>query len=393
MGHSLQLPPPRHDRISDGAVRLQLDGTLLSARPGPVSNQPWWHAARESIAAIEAQPSEPGASVCYRFGDAVLQIDSHAPKLLEKFALLYGDCEVQEPAAPDRPLVRCVVRRGGEPPLLLLTFLEGGPRDPASAFLPMRDTRVWDSPIPGLRLAGTETVPILAACGAQVLINLRQAWEHYPVEYLVTATLTAQPGLLAVHSASLAMHDAGFLLAGPSGSGKTTTSLHLAARGHGLLGDEVALIRLATSEIVPFRRSANLRPGPRSPALARALGRLPKGHHCKNDEDQAPPLPLGSLFPGAQAKPAPLRAAFFLAGFADKPSVAPFRPTLQDLDAFGVLAGNEIATLWGLPPQRRALRLLAASRLLERLQCWKLVVGGPVETAELIERKMGSLKC
>ena len=272
--------------------------------------------------------------------------------------------------------------------MLLLTFLEGAPRDPAAAFLPKRATRVWDSPLPGWRLAGGAAVPMLAACDAHVLIDLQQSWEHFPVEYLVNATLTAQPELVAVHAASLGTNKGGLLIAGPSHSGKTTTSLHLAARGFTLLGDEVALIRLVTNEIVPFRRTANLRPGPRAPELSAAVERLADGDEPPVDDGCVRMLRIGELFPGSLAGPTSLRAAFFLNGFSDRPSLAPFRPTLRDLDTFGVLSGNEIATLWGLPPQRRALRLMAVKHLLDRLPCWLLKVSAPVETAEVIERTM-----
>jgi hypothetical protein len=196
-----------------------------------------------------------------------------------------------------------------------------------------------------------------------------------------------------VHAASLELNNAGLLLAGLSNSGKSTTALHLAARGLTLLGDEVALIRLATNEIVPFRRAANLRPGPRAPELSAAVERLAAEREPRVDEEGVTALLIGDLFPGSKARAAPLRAAFFLAGFADRPSLTPFRPTLGELDAYSVLAGNEIATLWGLPRERRAMRLMAVRRLLGRLPCWRLTVGPPGATAELIERTMEDLRC
>jgi hypothetical protein len=380
-----------HDRADGAGMNLAPTEVLGPARVDYTPDQPWWLAAPELKNAIEQQPPLPRNSAYYQFGDAVLHIASDTKRLLDMFEQLYGDCAVPPPVPPERPRVRCLARRGGHPPLLLLTFLEGAPHDPASAFLPMRATRVWDSPLPGWRLACGAAAPILAACGAHVLINLQQAWDRLPVEYLVNATLTAQPELVAVHAASLRMNNAGLLLSGPSQSGKTTTSLHLAARGLTLLGDEVALIRLATNEIVPFRRTANLRPGPRERELSAAVERLGGGHEPPVDDEGVTALRIGDLFPGSQARPVSLSASFFLAGFADHPSIAPFRPTLQDLDAYRVLAGNEIATLWGLPLARRALRLMAVRHLLDRLPCWRLTVGAPGETAELIERTMEHL--
>jgi hypothetical protein len=234
---------------------------------------------------------------------------------------------------------------------------------------------------------------MLAACNAHVLIDLQGAWKYFPVEYLVNATLTVQPELVAMHAASLRIGNAGLLLAGLSHSGKTTTALHLAARGHTLLGDEAALIRLGANEILPFRRTVHLRSGPRTPELLAVLGRLAGRHESPVDGEGIRPLRISALFPGSSACPVSLRAVFFLGGFAVHPSLRPFRPTLHDLDTFGALAGNEIATLWGLTPARRALRVLALRQLLARLPCWLLQVGTPLETAELIERTMEGLGC
>jgi len=102
-------------------------------------------------------------------------------------------------------------------------------------------------------------------------------------------------------------------------------------------------------------------------------------------------LQIGKLFPEQQPARTRLAAAFFLDGFSDCPSVRQFRPELGDLQAFGVLAGNEIATLWGMPASRRALRLLAIRHLLGRVPCWRLKVGMPDATAALIEMKMENL--
>lgn len=356
------------------------------------ATEPWWLAAADIAKSIEEQEPEPKNSTFYQFGDGVLQITSEYRRLLDTFDRLYGDCAVPESVACP-PLVHCVARRGRDVPLLLLTFNDGAPRDAASAFLPKRATHVWDSPLPGWRLTGVGNVPMLAACGSHVLIDARQTWRRFPVEYLVNATLAAQPDLIGLHAAALELHNAGLLLAGPSESGKTTTSLHLAARGAMLLGDEIALIRLATNELIPFRRTANVRSGPRAPELAAAIGRVVRDEPPIDDDADGATVRIGDLFPRTLVRSANLRAAFFLDGFADRPSLAPFRLTLHDLETFGVLAGHEIATLWGLPLERRALRLMVVKHLLDRLPCWLLKVGGPAETAGLIERTMEDLRC
>jgi hypothetical protein len=375
-------------------------GVLESAsRP---AQEPWWLRASALQESIQRQRSKPGAIAFFRLGDAVLQVTSSDPALLEWFGQLYGDCVVPRPVAPHEPLVRCDVHRNADPPLFLLTFHAGGPRDPAAAALGLlRETpvagpyAVHDSPVSGWRLASGAAKPVLAARDTCVLIDLQQVPTEFLVEYLVSTTLAAQPTLLAVHAASLRIGDAGLLLSGPSRGGKTTTSLHLAARGHTLLGDETAVIRLATNEILPLRRAVNLRPGPRAAELAVALAE--RGDRAESSVGAGRTrrrFRIGELFPGAPARPARLRAAFFLRGFADPPSLESCRLTLAEVEIFDCMAGNDTAyTSWGLSPERRALRLLALRQVLTRIPCWLLTVGTPVETAELIERTMEELGC
>jgi hypothetical protein len=303
---------------------------------------------------------------------------------------------VPPPVAPDEPRVRCIVRRGVHLPLVLLTFQAGAPPDPAAVALSLlRATpvappyAVHNSPLTSWRLAGGTAQPVLTACDTHILIDPQQVSLNFLVEYLVSTTLAVQPGLMVVHAASLCMGDAGVLLVAPSHGGKTTTSLHLAARGHTLLGDEAAVIRLATNEIIPLRRAVNLRSGPRTPELSAVLGQLGDTEEPPVGSGWTKPLRIAELFPNSHARPASLRAAFFLHGFTEHPSLTPFRLTLHDVELFDCLASNDIAhTSWGLAPERRTLRLVALKQILARLPCWLLQVGAPLETAELIERTM-----
>jgi hypothetical protein len=186
----------------------------------------------------------------------------------------------------------------------------------------------------------------------------------------------------------LQVGDAGVVLVGASRAGKTTTSLHLAARGHPLLGDEIALIRLATSEVVPFRRAVNVRPGQHGQQLAAVLGLSEAG------DGWARPHRISELFPDRPARPTPLRAVFFLAGFADHPSLEPFQLTLDQADVFSWITAPEIAYCsWGLVPARRSLRLMVLTQVLSRIPCWLVKVGSPSDTVQLIERTVEELSC
>jgi hypothetical protein len=364
-------------------------------------DEPWWLAAPALLREVEQRDYVSRATASYQLGDAVLRMDADNPALLEAFPKLYGDCAVSASEALRLPAVRCTLRRSFDPQLVVLTFQEGAPPDPAAAaYHLLRPThavppfQVGDSPLPGWRLAGGTTGPVLAACGNHVLLHPKLIPPEFLVEYLVGITLGAQPWMLPIHGASLRMSEAGVVLVGASHAGKTTTALHLAARGHPLLGDEIALIRLATSEIVPFRRAVNVRPGPLGQELAGVLGLSDDGDGASSSAQWARPHRITDLFPDRPARPAPLRAVFFLSGFADRPSLEPFHLTFDQADVFSWITTPEIAYCsWGLAPARRAFRLVVLRQALSRIPCWFLQVGPPRDTVDLIERTMEELSC
>lgn len=363
--------------------------------------EPWWLEAPALLREVERRGFVSRAAAVYQLGDAVLQMDVDDPLLHSPFPELYGDCAVAASATADGPAVRCTMRRSLDPPLVVLTFQAGAPPDAAAAaYNLLRPTRavppfrVWDSPLPGWRLAGGATGPVLAACDPHVLFHRKMIPVQFLAEYLVGITLGAQPWMLPIHGAALQIGEAGVVLVGASHAGKTTTSLHLAARGHTLLGDEIALIRLATSELVPFRRAVNVRPGPHGHELAALLGLSDSGGGSGANAEWARPHRIAALFPGRPARPAPLRAVFFLAGFADRPSLEPFQLTLDRTDVIGWITTPEIAYCsWGLAPARRAFRLMVLKQVMSRIPCWLVKAGPPRDTAELIESTVEELAC
>jgi hypothetical protein len=363
------------------------------------TDEPWWLAAPALLREVEGRDFVSRAVAAYQLGDTRLQMDVDDPVLLTGFAPRYGDCAVVPSAGADVPAVRCTMRRSLDPPFVVLTFHEGAPPDAAAAaYSLLRPThavgpfRVWDSPLPGWRLAGGATGPVLAACDAQVLFHRKLIPAEFLAEYLVGITLAAQPWMLPIHGASLQIGEAGAVLVGASHSGKTTTSLHLAARGHTLLGDEIALIRLATSEVVPFRRAVNPRPGRYGQELAATLRLSDDGDGSAASPQWARPHRITELFPDRPARPAPVRAIFFLAGFADRASLEPFQLTLDRADVISWITTPEIAYCsWGLVPARRAFRLLVLKQLIARIPCWLVKAGPPRDTAELIERTVEEL--
>jgi hypothetical protein len=384
-------------------------GLRESERQSTPVEQPWWLAAPEFLQDFEQQQlPTPESVVSYQVGDIVLQVAADDLLVRRSFQELYGDCEALAPLASAAPGVRCTVRRSIEPPLVVLTFQAGAPVDLAgAAYGVLRHSRagppwrVYDSPRSGWRLGGGATGPVLAASGSHMLIDPRLVPPAFLVEYLVGIALATQREVLPIHGASLRIGNAGLVLAGGTHAGKTTTALHVAARGHVLLGDEIALLRIGSHEILPLRRTANLRPGPYGRELATALGfscdrnaREGPSPGVGLDGDWTGPRRISELFPERPARPAPLRAVFFLRGFDSRPSLEPFRLTVDRDDIFDWLTTGETTQLsWGLEPARRALRLLLLQETLARVPCWLLTVGPPRETTEVIERTMEGLQC
>jgi hypothetical protein len=335
----------------------------------------------------------------YAFGDATLQLDADDRMLLDGFPLLYADCAVAPSAQPSGPRVRCTMRRSIEPPLVVLMFDGEPPCDLAGAgYHLLRPTcavppfQVGDAPIPGWRLTGGSTGPVLAACGSTVVLQRKLVPVEFLVEYLVGITLATQPWMLPIHGASVRIGEAGAVLVGASRGGKTTTALHLAARGHMLLGDEIALVQLSTRELVPFRRAVNVRPGPLGQELTAMLGVADPVDEASSQSAWGDRHRISKLFPGPDAVRAPLRAVFFLAGFAERASLKPFQVTLEHSDVFSWITTPEIAYCsWGLDPTRRAMRLMVLKNVLSKVPCWLVTAGSPRETVELIERTMEEL--
>ena len=331
----------------------------------------------------------------YRLGDGLLRVEADAPDLLDRIFSLYAECAVPAGAATPERQVHCALRAVAHSPLVLITFMEGAPSDPAVAALGLLHPPAGEppyavraAPLEGWGLIGSAARPVVAARSMHVLFDSEQVSEDFLAEYLVSATLEVQPELMVLHAAALALGDAGILLAGPSRAGKTTTAAHLAARGHALLGDEMALVRMSSGELLPLRRSMSLRPGPRTPELTARLAGL-DARPTPLSRGKTGPIRVDCLFPGSRPDPVRLGGVFFLDGFSAAPSVTPFRLSLEDKDVFEFLSANDTALIsWGLTPARRTLRLLALKHLLARLPCWRLKIGSPAETAGLIERTM-----
>ncbi|MBI1787416.1 MAG: hypothetical protein HYR60_07685 [Acidobacteria bacterium] len=270
--------------------------------------------------------------------------------------------------------------------MILATFEDSQPLDQVAFNLSLFPDQRYEE-IPGgsapwrlLAHAGGASMPFAAAADNKVLLDRGQAWEAFVGHYALHRLLRMQSDMLFFHAASAGIGAAGVLIAGPEKSGKTTLSTTLASRGHAFLGDDLAGVRRSSGELVPLRRSASIRPGPRAPGMTELLERGQYREEVYADGETRVRARIGDLFPSAGAAPIPLHSVFFLrGGFGDRPSVKAFVAGPQHARWLTPLG----STLWGVPA---GVRMMDFMRLLSRAHCYFLEPGGaPEETAQLVE--------
>jgi len=353
----------------------------------------WWQRATRHSRKLAQQRLETVAR--YRFGDGLLEIDADGPLLVHELAEQYGECTAVAGEPEPKSIVRCSVRTSADGRLALVGFHEPAKLDAAGIALDLLSHpterplyREREATAEGWRVIGPSGggEPVLAAKLGEVLVDLRQMRPGFLVELVVTPTLSLQRQLLFIHAAGIGIGAAGTLLIGPTGTGKTTLSLALAARGHDFFGDDIAAVRLATAELLPFRRTASMRPGPHARALADFAATECFERATYADGRPRIAVHVSRQFPASSASPLRLRRAFFLRQFTELPAVEPFIPTMGAIGSQPSISLNRTLWLtWGTSPGRRLLQFMLFVQLLSRIPCAFLDAGTPDATADLIE--------
>jgi hypothetical protein len=243
----------------------------------------------------------------------------------------------------------------------------------------------------GWRLLGNDgdaEAPLLAADTHRAVLDVRLGPDEFLLNYVVGVAQLAQPSVIFLHAGGVSIDGRGTLLLGRSGQGKSTTTVALASRGHVLLGDETVGMRAASGELLPFRRTLRLRPGPRPQVVTARLGAVP--HEMRLDAYGTPCdwVQSSRLFPGdPPPRTTPLSGVFFLRDFRDHAAVESFVPSLAHLEELRALTMS-LSTIvsWPLAPAHRLMRFLRVIDVFAKSSCYFLDLGTPDETAALIER-------
>jgi hypothetical protein len=294
----------------------------------------------------------------FRFGRLIASVRTNDAEFARRFARIFADCQERE--APTAPACALEV------------------------FLPPQGERVF-ARIAGHGLFDAEAARALLpgvaieAHGEHLAVPRTCAWPIFFAHYFVHHVMARQPEMLFLHGATVDVNGRGLFLGGAKGSGKSTLALALGARGHAVLGDEVAAIDPARQLCLPFRRAVSIREGPQARAVARHLERTAPECERLSDGTSRRRVPLSELFPGAAARPVRLEAVVFLRGFAAQYDVEPVAFSVAQASWVGPL----LATFAGRPAGLAALRLVD---LFSRLRCHSArVAGEPEAMAERLE--------
>jgi hypothetical protein len=356
----------------------------------------WWD--DPALFAKTSHPSRDASCASLRFGDVVLDLDTTYEPLLDDFRDTYGDCVMAEGERTGPVRIACSAQIIEGQSLVALRFQipDGLPHltDIAmGALRPRADQQHFSAhnlDRPGWRWianAHDENAPLLSADEDVAIVDVRIAPSEFLVNFIVGLAQLAQPSILFVHGGGLSIAGRGALLVGGSGRGKSTTTVALASRGHALLGDETVGLRADPAEILSFRRTLKLRPGPRANAVVDRLHTIPHGIRIDAQGVECDWIKPGALFPGPTLQSAPMGDVFFLRRFSDHATVEPFVPSLDQLEELQALTMTLSAVVsWPFSAAHRLVRFLRVIDLFAKCRCYFLDLGTPDETAALIER-------
>jgi hypothetical protein len=177
-----------------------------------------------------------------------------------------------------------------------------------------------------------------------------------------------------MHAGAVSRENEGIIFPALSRMGKTTLALKLVSHGFRFLSDEVACINPDLEIVEPFPRKVNIRHG------SRMLLRLPLKLNAMastvgTEEEWEWTLDIEDIVPRSLSNPCTLRYILFLRGFGEKPGLE----YISSANALFELPKFSIS-----PIDNPAFMLFKFAPLLNKIQCFNLVMGDLDETAELV---------
>ncbi len=306
----------------------------------------------------------------YGIAGIEIRVETDDAEFLDEFAGLCGDAS---PGPPRAVLDACLLAGEGEEARLALTGDDL--LDAAEFVLSMASPTLPFEPGPpdprGATVAIEGPSPLLVFGHGLCYVRKIPRWRRILAHVVFLRALRLRDDALFFHAASVSVHGRGLMLVGPKGSGKTTLAMALGARGHAVLGDETAAYAPASRELLPMRRPARIKPGPRS----RAIERMVRAGAFPMDQDGRLSAPLERLFGDAAA--ARLDAVAFLRGFAQPSQVMALEAGRKELRSLQPLA----PTLH----RRGARSVLDMAALLSAARCYAVCIGDVDGTASLLE--------
>lgn len=178
-----------------------------------------------------------------------------------------------------------------------------------------------------------------------------------------------------IHAGAVSLDNECAIFPAFSGMGKTTLTVKLVTNGFKFLSDEIACLRPDTTVVEPFHRT--LRFDDTSCRLLH-LPTLPDTCRHQTGEGEIEwTMDIEDIVPSSLSGPSSLRRIIFLQGFGEK-------PRLQH-----IATSNALFKLFNFsfnPLDNCAKLLYTYAPLVDRVDCFNLVVGDPGETADLIRQ-------
>ena len=317
----------------------------------------------------------------YRLAEGSLGVASVDRALAERFEQIYGDCAASGPG--EGPLVVCRVFESADDSVLV-RFEDPEPLDDGrfiEAVFPDRGYAPVPHPLGGIALPLPGSPYSVRLHDGTLTAPRRSAWQSLAANLAVSRLMRLQRSVMFFHAASVRVGERGLLACGPKRSGKTTLALSLLARGHTLLGDEVAALSLADRALLPFHRSIATREGPSSAltdSLLRGAGGVREQFPDGELRTRVAVRRLSEQLPPART---PLTTLLLLRSIVPVTRIERVPARAELLGALTPLA----ASLWDRPAGSVGFRLLG---ILSAIRVFEVDAGPPDEVASLIEHLM-----